>query len=1206
MKNALKSILSFVLFVAAFSTLKAQITWTQQNPKPAAGHYNLIHMTDQQQGVIFSDQDGSKSTITINGGDYWSLQPTGWDRNTKVTDAEFFTNKVGIISAYTDSMLKTYDGGITWAKFGYGFGISDMAFKDTSNGFGSAIYEMAPPVPSYYYKTTNGGKDWTQTALATTKVRKLENRTANEYWGINYDQTSDNNKKLWRTSDFGQTFTPVETGSVKPLFSVHFLNENLGWAGGDSGYVARTTNGGQTWQSDYVFASGPIMKIKFITPEIGWLLSNGGQIFYSTNGGQTWAVHPYMPFVWFLDFDFINQNEGWAAGWNGAIAHTTDGGQNWAIQTKGPLSNINQGAMQGSVAWLVGDAGLVLRSEDKGISWNQINMPIEPMLPESVNFTDIQFIGGTTGYLAYSSGILKTSNGGDTWNQLTNATSGVTDLQFLSKDTGFCVDGGGGFHKTEDGGQTWTTLAAPFSSFPIHKVNMVDINIGFRMMTNFANVNSEASMVLKTTDGGSSWFSIDPPGGWSKLYDISFTDSLNGWLLPQIWFSPPASVLRTTDGGLSWNPVSQVNGFTIKFITPNIGFVAGGGLAKTTDGGLTWESGGDAANSNIRGLVLQDENPVVLYGQGGVIFTPNVWTGPDSYVISGRLVKKENSNCVIDTNEVGLTNKILIAEPGPFYTSTKKDGKYSIRLEPGNYSIREVPLSPVMVNVESQFCPPGNLPRQVSVTSLLDTVENQDFINDVNICPVLVVNQDQWRLRPCRKSNLTVSIQNKGNAISDTEYVHLKFPPHLHFVSASEIYDYNATDSTYRFKIQPLQPEDYIFLEIEDSVSCIPNQLNNQSLCVKAWIPNVPPCLLQSPNWDGADLEVSSRCLPNGQTRFSIRNKGNAMPSVSQYRIFIDSSLVYQAQFQLAPNSTMSVTLPATAPAGFARLVVPQSANHPLSTFASAEANCATGISTNGIFPQPDQSPLVDIECVTVTNAYDPNDKQVFPTGWGTAGNVEPGTEFKFTIRFQNTGTDTAFKVVLVDTLDDDLDIASLQIGNASHPYQFKVSGKGRPVFTWTFDNILLPDSNTNQEASNGFVNFSIRPKAGLALGTRLENFADIYFDYNDPIRTNTTVNTLWRPTLDPGILDTVFVTEVKQKLAVKTLAIHPNPAQDVITIQLPEGNAGLLEITDLQGRILQSSKIISGQVISIKDLKPGVYFLKTEGYKAERLVVKP
>jgi uncharacterized repeat protein (TIGR01451 family) len=290
----------------------------------------------------------------------------------------------------------------------------------------------------------------------------------------------------------------------------------------------------------------------------------------------------------------------------------------------------------------------------------------------------------------------------------------------------------------------------------------------------------------------------------------------------------------------------------------------------------------------------------------------------------------------------------------------------------------------------------------------------------------------------------------------------------------------------------------------------------------------------------------------------------------------------------------MSVTLPANAPAGFARLVVPQSANHPLSTFASAEANCATGLSTNGLFPPPDQSPLVDIECVLVTNSFDPNDKLVFPTGWGTAGNVEPETEFKYTIRFQNTGTDTAFKVVLIDTLDQNLDIASLQIGNASHNYAFKVSGRGRPILTWTFNNILLPDSGRNQEASNGFVSFSIRPKATAPVGTRLENFADIYFDFNDPIRTNTTVNTIWVPTLDPGVLDTVFVTEVKKVITERDLSIYPNPTKGKVNILTT--SAATAYVFNSNGvLVIRRNLETSTNEIDLTSLSKGLYLIRLD-----------
>jgi hypothetical protein len=77
---------------------------------------------------------------------------------------------------------------------------------------------------------------------------------------------------------------------------------------------------------------------------------------------------------------------------------------------------------------------------------------------------------------------------------------------------------------------------------------------------------------------------------------------------------------------------------------------------------------------------------------------------------------------------------------------------------------------------------------------------------------------------------------------------------------------------------------------------------------------------------------------------------------------------------------------------------------------------------------------------------------------------------------------------------------------------------KGRPVLTWTFDNINLPDSTRDQAGSNGFVKFTVLPVKDLPAGTRIENFADIYFDYNPPVRTNTVFNTLGvLPTEAPG-----------------------------------------------------------------------------------------
>jgi uncharacterized repeat protein (TIGR01451 family) len=132
-----------------------------------------------------------------------------------------------------------------------------------------------------------------------------------------------------------------------------------------------------------------------------------------------------------------------------------------------------------------------------------------------------------------------------------------------------------------------------------------------------------------------------------------------------------------------------------------------------------------------------------------------------------------------------------------------------------------------------------------------------------------------------------------------------------------------------------------------------------------------------------------------------------------------------------------------------------------------------------------------------ITGAYDPNDKTVSPKG-----NAPYGTKtFDYTIRFQNTGNDTAFKVVVVDTLPNELDPLSISTLGTSHPYEFRMEGKG--IATWLFNPIALVDSLRNEPESHGLIRFTIQSKGILPVGTRFKNRAGIYFDYNDVVMTN-------------------------------------------------------------------------------------------------------
>ncbi|MES2649965.1 MAG: hypothetical protein V4717_24020 [Bacteroidota bacterium] len=135
-----------------------------------------------------------------------------------------------------------------------------------------------------------------------------------------------------------------------------------------------------------------------------------------------------------------------------------------------------------------------------------------------------------------------------------------------------------------------------------------------------------------------------------------------------------------------------------------------------------------------------------------------------------------------------------------------------------------------------------------------------------------------------------------------------------------------------------------------------------------------------------------------------------------------------------------------------------------------------------------------------VGGSFDPNDKTEAHTGIYTPTMKASGEPFQYLVRFQNTGTDTAFYVTVKDTLDSKVDIYSLETISSSHPYKLSVDGN---IATWQFDRIKLVDSTTNEPASHGYISFTVQPKNALKIGDTTRNKAAIYFDFNLPVITN-------------------------------------------------------------------------------------------------------
>ncbi|TAE01496.1 MAG: hypothetical protein EAZ97_03310, partial [Bacteroidetes bacterium] len=156
-----------------------------------------------------------------------------------------------------------------------------------------------------------------------------------------------------------------------------------------------------------------------------------------------------------------------------------------------------------------------------------------------------------------------------------------------------------------------------------------------------------------------------------------------------------------------------------------------------------------------------------------------------------------------------------------------------------------------------------------------------------------------------------------------------------------------------------------------------------------------------------------------------------------------------------------------------------------------------------------------------ITGAYDPNDKKVSPKKVSPEGNIPPkfvaDREYlEYKVRFQNTGSDTAFNVRVEDQLSTNLDLSSLQMLGASHAYRLKIDSVGKAI--WEFENILLPDNKTDDPGSNGYFSYRVKPKNTLVLNDEIKSKAYIYFDYNPAIITNETLTKVWADLVPPTV----------------------------------------------------------------------------------------
>jgi len=631
-----------------------------------------------------------------------------------------------------------------------------------------------------------------------------------------------------------------------------------------------------------------------------------------------------------------------------------------------------------------------------------------------------------------------------------------------------------------------------------------------------------------------------------------------------------------------------------------------------------------------------------------------------------RVFNDLNANCISDDQQLGLPGQFISVEPGGYGFLTDITGSvFLCDLPDGEY----VATIDTINSGWSTNCPAS---QAISIVNGEMSIVEFGLISD-EPCGIPNVTIISPTIRRCSEHTWPIYIYvcndymatggyNDGNVLVDLDeniiVDPLTSPP---FTIES--------DGRYRFVVGAIAPGDCFTIVINANFSC--DLEIDETICMEATLTPLPPCTeIEGPGpgectepWDHSSLEVEGECDEDtGTITFTIENDGEAMVCPSEVRVYVDGELYATYYIQLGAESDTTFTFPTNG--GTWILQADQHPLHPGNSHPNDHVEGCGDVEGEGDgdddnedgdtedddewepglvddLPCGDESPFVDEYCGQVVGSFDPNDKQGFPAGVGETHDVLPNEQLQYLIRFQNTGTAPAYTVVIRDTLDDNLDISSVTPGVASHDYSFTMYGER--VLQWTFNNIMLADSFSNEEASHGFITYTVNQMQDLADGTQINNSAAIYFDSNEPVITNTTLHTINhclflenQSTIEVTANDvyvapdgqlyntsgthtaivpnaagcdstiTINLTIVLgiDERSAQTIHVFPVPASQSITA-LWDGQPSSYTITAPDGRAVLTGRLNAGNnVIDICTLASGNYFLKADN-RVTRFVVK-
>ncbi|MEY2950212.1 MAG: hypothetical protein RLZZ248_1413 [Bacteroidota bacterium] len=552
--------------------------------------------------------------------------------------------------------------------------------------------------------------------------------------------------------------------------------------------------------------------------------------------------------------------------------------------------------------------------------------------------------------------------------------------------------------------------------------------------------------------------------------------------------------------------------------------------------------------------------------------------------IKGRVFFDENGDCGEQTNEKGLAEWIVVAEKEgvEYFASTNEQGYFDLRVDTGFYTV-------AVISANDHWMPCFEM-YDVFLQGRYEEEQVDFSIQQAKNCPYPEVQVSTVSLTACTSVSYEINYLNHGPVVANDAYVEVTLDEELTYLSGDLPY-IKVEGNQYTFNVGTIDPLEKGSFTIHVTVNC-QGILNMQAVKVTAEIFPSSGCGEIPQEWDQSDLKVETIC-EGDKVAFRVRNTGTGNMQMASKSFVIEDDVMF-AEEPIQLESEKDTLMRFEKNGSTYRIIVEQPAFHPARSITTiASEGCVTDgqeYSTGKMlmFPEDEEQNNIDID-VEETIDSEIATMRGYPKGYQDSI-LENKTDITYKIVFRNNGVDTLDRVVIRDTLSENLDLTTLRAGVSNFPFTLEVMEERVVKITFT-DLKLLPNSSAGAvEDNSGFVTFSVSQKPDLPPGTVIENSAAIFYGLNAPERSNSKKYIVGS---FPGF---VQITTSSSQIFWPgvSVTVIPNPFFDqaIIEVKGVDMKETLLNVYDAMGRLIRSQKSYGNQIqMSRGNLTSGLYF---------------